>query len=440
MVAYVVRMFGITAGYHRYFAHRAYRTSRPFQFALAVIGGTSAQKGALWWAAHHRDHHRDSDGPDDVHSPVQRGFWWSHVGWFLSTRYNATRLDRIKDLARYPELRFLDRHHAIPPALLALGLFLAGGWPWLLWGFFVSTTLLWHGTFVINSLAHVMGRQRYQTGDESRNSFPLALITLGEGLAQQPPLLPDHRQPGLVLVGGGRVLDGLAGPGGHGRGPGSADPPGADPAGPPGRGGPRSRSRARGRTLAGRPLRERGGRVLEDGVPTIRVLPPGLVNQIAAGEVVERPASVVKELCENALDAGARAISVDIEEGGLSLVRVVDDGAGMDRDDALLALERHATSKLRDAEGLATIATMGFRGEAVPAIASVSRLRLDTSPGDDGAGHPGGRRGRRHCSRPRRWPGRAAPPSRCATSSSTPRPGASSCAPRPPRPATSARP
>jgi DNA mismatch repair protein MutL len=126
--------------------------------------------------------------------------------------------------------------------------------------------------------------------------------------------------------------------------------------------------------------------VLEDSVPTIRVLPPGLVNQIAAGEVVERPASVVKELCENALDAGARSIAVEIEEGGLSLVRVVDDGVGMDHADATLALERHATSKLRDAEGLATIATMGFRGEAVPAIASVSRLRLDTSPGEDGAG------------------------------------------------------
>jgi stearoyl-CoA desaturase (Delta-9 desaturase) len=179
--AYLVRMFAITAGYHRYFAHRAYRTSRVFQFILAFVGGTSAQKGALWWAAHHRDHHRYSDGPDDIHSPVQRGFWWSHVGWFLSTRHNATKAERIKDFARYPELRFLDRHHAVPPLLLALGLTLAGGWPALLWGFFVSTTVLWHGTFTINSLAHVVGRQRYQTGDESRNSFALALITLGEG-------------------------------------------------------------------------------------------------------------------------------------------------------------------------------------------------------------------------------------------------------------------
>jgi stearoyl-CoA desaturase (delta-9 desaturase) len=178
---YAVRMFAITAGYHRYFSHRAYKTSRAFQFVLAWLGASSAQKGPLWWAAHHRDHHRYSDGPDDIHSPLERGFWWSHVGWILSTSYDETKLDRIKDLAKYPELRWLDRWHMVPPVALAAVLFLAGGLPALLWGFFVSTVALWHGTFVINSLAHVVGRRRYETGDGSRNSLALALITFGEG-------------------------------------------------------------------------------------------------------------------------------------------------------------------------------------------------------------------------------------------------------------------
>jgi stearoyl-CoA desaturase (Delta-9 desaturase) len=178
---YAVRMFAVTAGYHRYFSHRAYRTSRAFQLVLAFLGGTAAQRGALWWAAHHRDHHRYSDQPEDVHSPLQRGFWWSHVGWVLSRRHHQTKLDRVRDLARYPELRWLDRYHLVPPAALALALFLWGGLPALLWGFFVSTVLLWHGTFVINSLAHVIGRTRYETGDGSRNSLVLALVTFGEG-------------------------------------------------------------------------------------------------------------------------------------------------------------------------------------------------------------------------------------------------------------------
>lgn len=178
---YALRMFGITAGYHRYFAHRAYRAGRGFQLLLAWLGGMSAQKGALWWAAHHRDHHRWSDAPEDLHSPIQGGFWWSHVGWFLVRRHEATRIERIGDFARFPELRWLDRWHLVPPAALGAALWLAGGAPAFLWGFCVSTTALWHGTFVINSLAHVIGRRRYETGDESRNSLGLALVTLGEG-------------------------------------------------------------------------------------------------------------------------------------------------------------------------------------------------------------------------------------------------------------------
>src|SRR5512138_1162767 len=195
--AYAVRMFAITAGYHRYFSHRAYRTSRPFQLALAVLGTTAVQKGPLWWAAHHRDHHRFSDTPADVHSPLQRGFWWSHVGWILSERHDRTKLDRVRDLARFPELVWLDRFHLVPPVALAAALFLAGGLPALLWGFFVSTVALWHGTFVINSLAHVLGRRRYATGDGSRNSLVLALLTFGEGWHNNHHFFPGSANQGF---------------------------------------------------------------------------------------------------------------------------------------------------------------------------------------------------------------------------------------------------
>jgi len=178
---YYVRMFGVTGAYHRYFSHRTYRTSRVFQFLLALLAMTSVQKGVLWWASHHRTHHRNSDQPNDVHSVLQDGFWWSHVGWIVSRRYDATDLSKVKDLARFPELRFLDRFHVLPPIAYATGLYLLGGSWALFWGFFVSTTLLWHGTFTINSLTHVFGSQRYVTTDNSRNHLLLALITMGEG-------------------------------------------------------------------------------------------------------------------------------------------------------------------------------------------------------------------------------------------------------------------
>lgn len=179
--SYVLRMWGVTAGYHRYFSHRSFRTSRAFQFLLAFLAQTSAQKGALWWAAHHRDHHRYSDAPNDVHSPRQHGFWWAHVGWILDTRTDETRWDNIRDLARFPELRLLNRFPHLPAVIYGVAIWAVGGWGALVWGMLVSTVLLWHGTFTINSLTHIIGRRRYETTDDSRNHWLLALITLGEG-------------------------------------------------------------------------------------------------------------------------------------------------------------------------------------------------------------------------------------------------------------------
>jgi stearoyl-CoA desaturase (Delta-9 desaturase) len=178
---YGVRMFFVTAGYHRYFSHRTFKTSRAFQFLLAVSAMTSLQKGVLWWAAHHRHHHRFSDLDQDIHSPSLNGFWWSHLGWILCRRYNTTRTELVPDLARYSELRWLNRNHMVPGVSLAVLLFLTGGIGVFLWGFCVSTVMLWHGTFTINSLCHVFGRRRYATTDTSRNSLILSLITMGEG-------------------------------------------------------------------------------------------------------------------------------------------------------------------------------------------------------------------------------------------------------------------
>jgi stearoyl-CoA desaturase (delta-9 desaturase) len=178
---YFLRMFGITAGYHRYFSHRTYKMARVPQFLMALLGTLAVQKGVLWWAANHRHHHRYSDQPEDLHSPQQRGFWWSHIGWILSPKNEETRWELIKDISTYPELRFLNRFYLLPVILLGVTFYLTLGWSGFVWVFGVSTVLLWHGTFTINSLSHVYGRQRYRTGDTSRNNFWLALITLGEG-------------------------------------------------------------------------------------------------------------------------------------------------------------------------------------------------------------------------------------------------------------------
>ena len=183
LAAYFVRMFVVTAAYHRYFSHRAFKTSRLFQFVLALAAQSAAQKGVIWWASHHRWHHKHSDTPKDVHSAKLRGFFYSHVGWVLSSSWNRTDLAMVADLARYPELRFLNRTamEVVPTVGLALAFLLLGGVHGLIWGYMVSTVLLWHGSFSINSLSHLFGRRRYATSDDSRNNWLLALITTGEG-------------------------------------------------------------------------------------------------------------------------------------------------------------------------------------------------------------------------------------------------------------------
>ncbi len=178
---YVIRMWGVTAGYHRYFSHRTYKTSRAFQFVLAFLAETTAQRGAVWWAAIHRHHHLHSDTPEDIHSPEHMGFFGSHIGWVFRPKRYTANYSTVKDLTRYPELVWLNKHFLVPPTILAVGIFMWGGWGMLIVGFFWSTVALYHGTFLINSLAHVMGSQRYVTGDDSRNNFLLSIVTLGEG-------------------------------------------------------------------------------------------------------------------------------------------------------------------------------------------------------------------------------------------------------------------
>lgn len=208
---YVIRMFAITGFYHRYFSHKAFKTSRAMQFIFALIGAGSAQRGPLWWASHHRLHHQNSDKDIDEHSPRQHGFIWSHMGWFLAKHNFATQLDHIKDFAKYPELRFIDRFDVLVPVILGTSLFFIGeilatfypeagtnGLQMFVWGFVISTLVLYHITFTINSLAHTVGKRRFETKDDSRNNWFLALITFGEGWHNNHHYYPGSARQGFM--------------------------------------------------------------------------------------------------------------------------------------------------------------------------------------------------------------------------------------------------
>ena len=207
---YVLRMFAVTGFYHRYFSHRTFRTSRPMQFVFAVLGASAVQRGPLWWASQHRHHHVHADDEHDTHSPKRHGFAWAHMVWFLTHANFHTRHELVSDLSRYPELRFLDRFDVLVPLTLALLLFGLGeilsvwapalgtnGAQLLVWGFAISTVVLCHATFTVNSLAHTVGHRRYATRDDSRNNFWLALLTLGEGWHNNHHHFPGSARQGF---------------------------------------------------------------------------------------------------------------------------------------------------------------------------------------------------------------------------------------------------
>lgn len=210
LVLYAVRMFALTGFYHRYFAHRAFRTSRAAQFVFAVLGASCVQRGPLWWASHHRHHHRHADTPLDPHSPAQRGFVWSHLGWFLTARAFRTDPGRVPDLTRFAELRWLDRFDIAVPLALAALLYALGaalahvapswgtsGAQMLVWGFCISTVVLFHATVTINSLAHRFGKRQFDTPDDSRNNLWLALLTFGEGWHNNHHFYPGSARQGF---------------------------------------------------------------------------------------------------------------------------------------------------------------------------------------------------------------------------------------------------
>ena len=234
----LTRMFSLTAGYHRYFCHRSFKTTRAFQFVLAWLGAAAAQRGPLWWAGHHRLHHRHADTDEDIHPPGVKGFAWAHAGWVMSTRNEATRFELVPDLAEYRELRWLDTNHYVAPlslgvVLFALGQWLAvaypqlgtSGWQLVVVGLFCSTTVLYHVTFAVNSIGHRFGRRRYETDDASRNSLWLALPTAGEGWHNNHHRYPaserqgfywweiDMTHYGVVLLSWLRVVWDIRGPG-----------------------------------------------------------------------------------------------------------------------------------------------------------------------------------------------------------------------------------
>ena len=209
LVSYSLRMFSITAFYHRYFSHRSFKTSRIVQFVGAFVACSSGQRGPLWWAAHHRRHHKHSDTEEDVHSPHTKSFFWSHTLWFMTDYAVPTFLKEIPDWLKFKELQFLNRFDWIPLVLLGFACYYAPQITWfaeltglsnmqmLLWGFFVPTIVLYHATFAVNSITHMFGKRRFNTKDQSRNNWIVAIFAFGEGWHNNHHFFPGSARQGF---------------------------------------------------------------------------------------------------------------------------------------------------------------------------------------------------------------------------------------------------
>lgn len=197
LVLHFIRIWAISAGYHRYFSHRSFKTSRVFQFILAFLAQSSTQRGVLQWANDHRKHHRYSDTENDLHSPRKHGFLYSHFGWIFAKETYDRQYEHMQDFKRYLEIVWINKYYHLPPITLALLTYIIAGWPGLIVGFFISTVLVYHCTFFINSLTHMFGKQRYITGDDSRNHWLLALLTFGEGWHNNHHYYPSSVRQGF---------------------------------------------------------------------------------------------------------------------------------------------------------------------------------------------------------------------------------------------------
>ncbi len=209
--AYALRMFAVTGFLHRYFAHRSFKTGRITQFVFAFIATASCQRGPLWWAANHRDHHKYSDTPNDTHSPYQLSFFDSHIGWVYWKENLETKHHNIKDFSKYKELVWLDKYDLIPAALyivflyfLGLGLqtyypgLETGPFQMIVWGFCISTVFLLHMVLSVNTICHLFGKQKFKTTDYSRNNWLMAIFTLGEGWHNNHHRFPNSMRQGFL--------------------------------------------------------------------------------------------------------------------------------------------------------------------------------------------------------------------------------------------------